>query len=253
MGTNWSVSVPGVSNSELSTNTENPTHISDERPKHDLHIDEYTTVGQVEQQVEQVEQQVEQVEQQVGREEKARKIDMYRATLDMYLLPDLSKMILEYSRIKPIVVRHVDDCVVLNYRTTDYKMSDEFTMANYTDSDIYNYIARNLGSAYAGLLMHSEEPITQEISVHIDKLDEMFSKIERIGVYAIYIDIFINDGYTDIYSTKKHCITAIYLDGPVNPVEWDSNVAGVLSSTVDAHYDLTNYVDLREYIEYYVS
>lgn len=253
MGTNWSVSVPGVSNSDPSTIVENPAHINDEPPKHEIYIDINTTVDQVEQQVGQVEQQVGQVEQHAGQEEKVRKTDMYRAILDMYLLPDLSKITLEYSRIQPIVVRYVNDCVVLNYRTTDYKLSDEFTSANYIDSDVYKYIARNLSSAYAGLLMRNEEPITKEIYVHIDNLDELSSENEHNRVYVIYMDVFINDGYTDVYSTKKNCKTVIYLDGPVNPVEWDSNVVGVLDSTVDAHYDLTSYADLTEYIRYYVS
>ncbi len=181
-----------------------------------------------------------------------KKVDTLRNEIDKYLLPELTQIVLEYSRIKPTVSRRHDRIVVLKY-LLDYKLSDDFTMKSYTNSEVYKCAVKKLGSSYAKKLLSDRKPLTKEILVYFDDMTRSIygPMVELMGIYTIYIDITIIDGQTEIYSTRRNCLTDVYLDGDKYLVEWDKIVVGVLSGTIDSHRDLTNYSDLQDYIRYY--
>ncbi len=173
--------------------------------------------------------------------------------LNIYLLPDLTNIILEYTRIQPEITYNVPTEIVIQY--TDYKyVSGEFTVANYTDSKFYKDITNVYGADYANYLLYDKRPYMRNIIVKIRDIG--FGAYDAIVLYgknpnASY-RVYVTE-CTIWHKIESHCLTLISLKDKArpDPVRWYGNVNNLLRHTTDAHYDLTTYSGLIGYIQHY--
>lgn len=183
-----------------------------------------------------------------------KKIDAVSNLLNNYLLPDLTKYVLEYSRIQPEITYSTCMEVVIRYRDRTYTVADDFNEVDYMNSDFYKHIDAFYGTTYAKNLFYRKTPIMKDIYVKIrDVGPGAYNAIVSYGknpnaLYKVSVEKSV-----EWHDIKGDCRVWINLKGPKHPypVSWDVDVTNLLIHTTDAQYDLTTYEGLMGYIRHY--
>lgn len=183
-----------------------------------------------------------------------KKIDAVSNLLNNYPLPDLTKYVLEYSRIQPEITYSTCMEVVIRYRDPTYTVADDFNEVDYMSSDFYKHIDAFYGTTYAKNLFYRKTPIMKDIYVKIrDVGPGAYRAIVSYGknpnaLYKVSVEKSV-----EWHDIKGDCRVWINLKGQKHPypVPWDVDVTNLLIHTTDAQYDLTTYEGLMGYIRHY--